>query len=229
MNQNKIQEWDDKFCANHVVNLVNVISSHLLSYEYKDIILIDIGANVGKVFDLLSDKTNIVEAHLFEPSKILYNHMFAKYQNNPKVTVYNFAVGPFDQMVYLDETSMQYQINNNSKELNFGLSKIIDGHTENNTQCITISSFLNNNSYIYEKKCLIKIDTETVDYSILLDLLKIINNFKFKPLIEFENNYFVNNNPIEWAQNIVNQFEAVGYEKIIVERYMGDGILLPKK
>lgn len=53
---NKIKLWDTKYCEQHVVNLVNNISNTLKEKKITELYYLDIGSNVGKVYDLLNDK-----------------------------------------------------------------------------------------------------------------------------------------------------------------------------
>jgi hypothetical protein len=124
---------------------------------------------------------------------------------------------------------MHYQINNNNEILNFGLSSITNSPTDKTVESLPISQFLNSNNYLYNKPCFIKIDTENFDYQILYDIVTVIDLFKKKPFIEFENNYFFSGYDIGWAQNIIDQYSLKGYEKFIVSRDMGDGVLQPTK
>ena len=75
MSYDYIKKWDDFFCAQHVVNLVNHISNLLLRNNINEINYLDIGANVGKVYDLLSEKLVIKKAYLVEASPLLFNYI----------------------------------------------------------------------------------------------------------------------------------------------------------
>ena len=224
-----IKSWDNVFCEQHVVNLVEQIYIKIINYygDQTPIYFIDIGANVGKVYDLLSKKISIQQTYMFEANHGLYHYLIEKYNNKDSIKIYHNAIGLDNKMVYFDESSMDYQIDNNCVTLNFGLSKITNSPTNRTVESLPISQFLNNNNYLYNKPCFIKIDTENFDYQILSDLVTVIDLFKQKPLIEFENNYFCDGYDSTWAQNIVDQYVAKGYEKLIVARDMGDGILQP--
>ena len=78
----------------------------------------------------------------------------------------------------------------------------------------------------------IKIDTETVDFEILLDLVNVIGLFEKKPLIEFEINYYCGPNILsgEEAQMIVDLYVQHGYERADIADLRskgGDGMLVP--
>lgn len=223
-----IADWDKIHCEKHVSNLINNLREIIPTYYNNDICLIDIGANVGKVYDLLKKIFNISESHMFEANTRLHEYLINKYKKIDNVYIYNNAVCLENGLVYFDESSMDYQIDNNHiEDINFGLSHITQDTTKQTIKSIKISDFFAKNSHIYKKNCFIKIDTENYDYQILSDLVSIVNNFKNKPLIEFENNYFYHGYELTWAQNIIDQYSKIGYEKLVVTRYMGDAILKP--
>lgn len=229
MYMNKIiTDWDNIYCEQHISGLIHSIKQILPLYYSNDICFIDIGANVGKVYDLLKKIFNISETHMFEANTRLYEYLIYKYKNISHMYIYNKAVCLENGSVYFDESSMDYQIrHNHTKDINLGLSYITTYATKQQIESIKFSDFLEKNTDIYSKQCFIKIDTENYDYQILSDLISVINNFKNKPIIHFENNYFVNGNESIWAQNIINRYIDIGYEKLDVHRYMGDGILKP--
>ncbi len=229
-NVNKyISDWDNIHCEQHVVNLVEQIYKKIDAYYVDNgpICVVDIGANVGKVYDLLSKKISLEQYHMIEPNIELYKYLIDKYKNNPNIKIYNNAVGLTSDVVYFDTSSMEYQINNNSTNLNFGLCKVSNSPTNQEVKSIKISQFFQENPILYEKSCFIKIDTENFDYQILSDLVTVVDLFNKKPIIEFENNYFCDGHSLEWAQSIVDQYVHKGYQKIEITRYMGDGILEP--
>lgn len=224
-----ISDWDNIYCEQHVINLVEQIYKKINIYygDNNPICVVDIGANVGKVYDLLCKKISLEEYYMIEPNIELYQYLIDKYKNNLNIKIYNNAVGLTDDIVYFDSSSMEYQIDNNSTNLNFGLCKVSNSPTNQKIKSIKISQFFQDNPSLYEKPCFIKIDTENFDYQILSDLITIIDLFNKKPVIEFENNYFCDGHTLEWAQNIVDQYIDKGYQKIYITRYMGDGILEP--
>lgn len=224
-----IERWDNIYCERHVLNLIETICPKIIKYYNNNpIYFIDIGANVGKVYDLLSTRINIKKSYMFEANSKLYEYLNIKYKNNTNISIYHNAIGITEDFVYFDESSMEYQINNNITNLNFGLSMISQNITNKKVQGLRISKFIEDNSFLYDELCFIKIDTENFDYQILLDLSTIIHLFKKKPIIEFENNYFCTEYDVEWAQNIINQYVNKGdYKELKIHRNMGDGILEP--
>jgi hypothetical protein len=123
---------------------------------------------------------------------------------------------------------MQHQFIHNDDGFNLGLSAIGTYLNPKKVESIKISDFIKNNKKILKKVNFIKIDTESVDFEILEDLLDVINDFESKPLIIFEINYFVRSHTKDWAQKILNKFTKNGYKKIDLFECGSDGILIPK-
>ena len=228
MSHDYIKKWDDIFCAQHVINLVNHISSLFLKNNIKEINYLDIGANVGKVYDLLSKRISINKAYLIEASPLLFNYIEQKYTNNSKVEVFNFAAYNEETKIQFDQSSMLYQFDTDGSNLNLGLSKIQNTPQSIDVDAKRISTFLNEQQ-LFSELSFIKIDTETVDFMILEDLLKIISLFSIKPLIEFEKNHFVQGISDEQAQYILDEFVKHGYKPLNLGQCYGDGLLVPEK
>jgi FkbM family methyltransferase len=224
---NDIKKWDDEFCANHVVNLVRNITKILKEKNITNLSYIDIGANVGKVYDLLSENFVINKVWMYEASPILFEYIKEKYSSDSKVIVNNNVVLDRSGKIQFDQSSLIYEINNNQHNLNLGLSKIGNSNYSTEVNSIKISDVILNTSEIQNDVTFIKIDTENVDFNILNDLFDVIQQFKNKPIIEFEINYFVSNMNISDAQFILDKYVDLGYNKIDLRSISGDGILIP--
>jgi FkbM family methyltransferase len=224
---NKIKEWDEFHCEKHVINFVNQIYNLLDKNNFTNINYIDIGANVGKVYDLLSTKIMINKAYLYEASPILYSYLEKKYENNSLVKTYNIAISEDLGNVFFDESSLIHQINNGFTDLNLGLSKITNNQNLTKIDSTKISIILNQNKDLFRDINFIKIDTENVDFYILKDLLTVVDLFDNKPIIEFEVNYFMNGHSQMWAQEIIDEFINHGYNKLNLSDCYGEGILIP--
>jgi FkbM family methyltransferase len=222
-----IKKWDDVYCAQHVYNLVNNITSLFLRNKINEISYLDIGANVGKVYDLLSKKIKINEAYFIEASPILFNYLKQKYSENKNLFLFNNAAFNKNDTIHFDQTSMLYQFQHNLKEnLNLGLSRI--NYSENSVpvQAISLSNFLIENN-LFDKLSFIKIDTESVDFLILEDILNVISKFINKPVIEFEVNYSNCNMTDNTAQLILDNYHSNGYHHLKISNCHGDGLLVP--
>ena len=221
-----IKKWDEHYCAQHVNNLAWSISDFFKRNDVNEISYIDIGANVGKVYDLLAGLMTVKNAYFFEASPLLYSYLQEKYKNNSAIIMYNYAISNTDSEVCFDESSMIYQFQNNIENLNLGLSKITH-HSDVRVKARKISSLLQELSDTFECK-FIKIDTESMDLPILQDLASIITKFKTLPVIEFEKNYNGNNITDEQAQETLNLYCNAGYKPLNIYECHGDGLLIPE-
>jgi FkbM family methyltransferase len=229
MNKNdKIKMWDEVYCGLHVGGLVNQVTTILSNNNISEINYIDIGANVGKVYDLLSNQMEVKNSWLIEASPTLYKYLEKKFKKQKKIKTYNYAVFNQNGFVDFDESSLEYQIKNQNEGFNLGLSSIGTYINPKRVESIKISDFSKDKKKILEKVNFIKIDTESVDFEILEDLLTVVDDFKNKPLIIFEINYFVRHHTKEWAQKLLNKFVKKGYKKINLDECSSDGILIPK-
>ena len=221
----EIKVWDDEICYKHVLNLVGGISRLLKQKNIDKLYFLDIGANVGKVYDLLSEVCEVEKVWMYEASPLLYEYLEDKYKDDDKVITNHVAISNEEGYVNFNEDSIKNQIENNVGEFNFGLSKITDSQSSVKVSANKVSSLvddemLNNVSFI-------KIDTENFDFYILEDLLTIIDKFRIKPIIEFEVNYTASPLSREEASNILDKFSNLGYKKLTLDDCHGDGILIP--
>lgn len=223
----KIKEWDNIHCEKHVLNLVNNIKHLLKEKKINEVYYIDIGANVGKVYDLLKKYCMIKKVWMFEASPTLFNYLELKYKEDKNVTLKNIAVSDKLGEVNFDESTIFYQINNNIPDLNFGLSKIVNSSTDLKIQSDKITNLLDSDE-IFNNVSFIKIDTENMDFFILKDLISIVDKFKIKPIIEFEVNYHMSTITKEMAQEILFEYKKYGYKELRLEDCWGEGILIPK-
>jgi FkbM family methyltransferase len=224
---NEIKKWDDLHCEKHVMNLVNNITELLENRGISELYYIDIGANVGKVYDLLKERNNLKKVWMYEASPMLFNYLKIKYEKDDNVVLSHGAISNTEGTVPFDETSMLYQIKNNVEEFNFGLSKIGNSPNQLEINSNKISNLIGNNEEIFNNVSFIKIDTENVDFFILDDLISVVEKFKTKPIIEFEVNYKSSAITNEMAQDILDKYVLVGYKPLRLEDCWGDGILIP--
>jgi len=227
-----IKRWDDHHCSQHVEPFLCGISNILKSYYKTDpTIYIDIGANVGKVYDLIQQKSilNIEKAYLFEGSPRLSQYMENKYLNDNVVSVFNDIILDTNTDINFDDEYMDYHISKNEEYINFGLSKTNPYKDINKRKSRKISDFLKEYNLL-NKKIFIKIDTENSDILILKDILSIINILTYKPIIEFEINYTCGGHTTEFAQSILDDYSnKYNYEHINISEIRGDGLLVPKQ
>lgn len=221
-----IKRWDDNHVSPHVEPYINYISSFLNNYcKDNKIYYIDIGANTGKVFDILirNNLIKIEHAYLFEPNTKLYKYLIHKYENNNIVSIYDFIISNENGSVNFDEEPVDVQIYENTSYINFGLSCINKLKINNMKETHKISEFIVDKK-LYNEKIFIKIDTENNDIFILQDILSIMDMFVYKPMIIFEVNF--KNNEKVFADSIFNAYQAsFDYDIMISD---ADGMLLPR-
>lgn len=226
----KIKIWDEKYCGLHVGGLVNQVRDIFQKNDISKVNILDIGANVGKVYELLKEVIEVKNAWMIEASPTLYEYTTKKFKKNSKVKIYNYAAFNSNGIIDFDESSMQHQLIHNKDEdgFNFGLSAIGAYLSPKKVESVKISDFIKKEKKILKKVNFIKIDTESVDMEILEDLVNVIEEFESKPLIIFEVNYFVRGHSQEWCQKILNKFIKKGYKKINIKDCVSDGVLIPK-
>lgn len=226
-----IEKWDTQHCAAHVEHHIHHISNSINTYyKNKSIIFIDIGANVGKFYDLIKKKSivDIKKAYLFEPSNRLYEYILKKYSNDSIVKVYNEIILDQETLVNFDDTYITDEINSNNNYINFGLSKINLHKYDNMRKTIKISDFIINNN-LHQENLFIKIDTENSDFFILQDILSIMDKLSYKPAIEFEINYTASIMTADNAQLVLDNYHNLyNYNTIDLKNTIGDGFLIPE-
>lgn len=226
----EIKVWDDEICYKHVINLVRGITNLLKQKNIDKLYFLDIGANVGKVYDLIKDVYDVEKVWMYEASPLLYEYLEDKYKDDDKVVTNHVAISNEEGYINFNEESIKQQIKNGyaytpNDEFNFGLSKIADSKESVKVRTSKLSSLIDDE--ILNNVSFIKIDTENFDFYILEDLLTIIDKFSIKPIIEFEVNWNASPLSREDASIILDKFTDLGYEKLTLDDCGGDGILIP--
>ena len=140
-------------------------------------IILDIGANVGDVSDVLI-KTYDPKIYCYEPNIVCYKHMVSRFKNNPKIKIFNFAVSNFTGKTFL----YFHEKAKNISEFNqrSSLKKEKDGLDINKkieVNCVDIKNILDQ----HNKIDLIKIDIEGSEYEIMPEIIK--NKDKIKMVL----------------------------------------------
>ena len=140
-------------------------------------IILDIGANVGDVSDVLI-KTYDPKIYCYEPNISCYKHMVNRFKNNPKIKIFNFAVSNFTGKTFL----YFHKKAKNISEFNqrSSLKKEKDGLDINKkieVNCVDIKNILDQ----HNKIDLIKIDIEGSEYEIMPEIIK--NKDKIKMVL----------------------------------------------
>ena len=86
-----IKYWDEKLVEKHVGQDIRYVVEYFRELNQNTISFIDIGANVGKIYDCLKKHFTIEKVIMVEASKQLSEYMVEKYKNEKNITIYNFA------------------------------------------------------------------------------------------------------------------------------------------
>ena len=232
-----IKFWDDEIVQGHINNETSIIFEYFKSKNIETINYVDIGANVGKYYDVIianGFKVNI--AIMDEAAPDLYNYMVNKFANKPNCKIYNYAVSDVDGVIKFESHIETYKDRDpNDKSINLGLAKMPHAQSNNSGEgievpVITGKSFFEN--YVNEYKNdinLIKIDTENRDYNILKSITSYINTMQNKPFIILEHNYH-NDMSYDEAKTIYNNFKnECKYEGFEFDELHSSVFLTPKK
>jgi len=210
-----IKYWDDNLVEQHLGWEMVVILQYLNDKTKTHISYLDIGANCGKYYDVLSKDFIIDYSVMAEASVHLYEYLLVKFKDNKKCFIYNSIVSDVSGKTSFSEIDFSY-ITNINNSINLGLSKTYNSHNNNREQ-ISAKDFFN--AYIINNNInqldFIKIDTENRDYHIIKSLTHdCIEKLKNKPLIVFENNYH-NDMSKNDAQVILDNFCSFNNYKFI--------------
>lgn len=207
----------------HILNEVSYIRNYFDPKGIKKLNYIDIGANVGKFYDVLKKYYEIENVVMVEPAPMLNEYLKEKFKDTNNCKIYDFAVSDNDGETYFTVDSI---IKSNDDHINMGVSKI----TKDNgikVKMVSGENFLLNCIDEIEKVNLIKIDTENRDYNIIKSMKSVIKKMKTKPFILFEHNHMDVLTKDE-AENILNEFtEECGYEKLDYSKIFGDWYIKP--
>lgn len=231
----EIKWWDMYDSEKHVHNLCANLKGELISLGVREVYMMDIGANVGKVYDLLKRSESVFfsvkKCWMYEPSDLLCNYIIEKYRKNEDIKIFNYALSDKSEKVFFDQRSMLEQIEWRKEVFNFGLSRITEWNDQRwNLSTARVQNIIKLSLDLSNSVNFIKIDTENNDYPILNGILEVIDLFKTKPVISFENNWKMNKNLTEkYAQEVLDGFVEKGYYYIKVSDLKNkDGLLTPK-
>ena len=211
-----IKHWDEINAGGCVDGITRDVVKYFTERKIPTISVLDIGANVGKLYDNISKTELIVKNYVMvEPAQKLHAYITEKYRHNPAVQIYNFALSDSTGEVGFSEHALESFVRENTtNHINLGLSKI--SNNSNDTKIKQIDAFEFCNTYIPFKEELnyIKIDTENRDLNIIKSLIPFILTLKHRPLISFEVNYH-NDMPAEEATSISTKFAQIcGYKPV---------------
>ena len=155
------------------------ISQHyqrLLNLEHinNNSIILDIGANIGDVTDVITKKYN-PNIYCYEPNIICYNHMLKRFKKNSKIKIFNVAVSNFtgEAFLYFHEKAKNIAEFNQRSSLKREKDGL-DINKKVKVDCINIKEILDQHNEID----LIKIDVEGSEYEIMPEIIKNRNKIK---------------------------------------------------
>ena len=158
------------------------ISQHyqrLLNLEHinNNSIILDIGANIGDVTDVITKKYN-PNIYCYEPNIICYNHMLKRFKKNSKIKIFNVAVSNFtgEAFLYFHEKAKNIAEFNQRSSLKREKDGL-DVNKKVKVDCINIKEILDQHNEID----LIKIDVEGSEYEIMPEIIK--NKDKIKMVL----------------------------------------------
>ena len=157
--------------SEHYKKLLNL--KHITSNS----IILDIGANVGDVTDVLIKKYN-PNIYCYEPNISCYKYMLRRFKDNPKIKIFNVAVSNFtgQSFLYFHEKAKnitEFNQRSSIKKEKDGL----DINKKIEVSCINIKEILEQ----HYKIDLIKIDIEGSEYEVMPEIIK--NKDKIKMVL----------------------------------------------
>lgn len=220
-----IKIWDNELIERNIGIEINYLKDYFGPKNITKLSYIDIGANVGKFYDVLSRDYSIERVIMVEPAPQLFEYLSEKFGETPNCKLYDFAISDRSGKTYFQTHSIEHST---PDHINMGVSKIhkSEGHE---VQMVSGYDFFDQYVDDLESVDFIKIDTETQDYQILRSIQPIISNLNKKPFILFEHNY-KDSIPEEEARQILIDFtNACGYETINFDELFGDSFIKPKQ
>lgn len=218
-----IKIWDDERIEMHIGIEINYLKEYFKDKDITSLNYIDIGANVGKFYDVLSRTYKIDSVVMVEPAPQLFEYLTKKFKDVPNCKIYDFAMSNIDGETYFQTSSID---KSTTEHINMGVSKI----HENNGHLIKVVSggnFFENYIDNLENIDFIKIDTESRDYEIISSMTPVIEKLKNKPFILFEHNYH-GSLTYQQAEEILNNFiNKCNYEPVDFKKLSGDCYLKP--
>ena len=157
--------------SKHYQKLIN------LEHINNNSIILDIGANIGDVTDVIMKNYN-PNIYCYEPNISCYNYMLKRFKKNSKIKIFNVAVSNFSGKTFL----YFHNKSTNISEFNerSSLKKEKDGLDINKkieVNCINIKEILEKHNQID----LIKIDIEGSEYEVMPEIIK--NKDKIKMVL----------------------------------------------
>lgn len=184
----------------------------------KNPVIFDVGSNIGTFTSWMARYFTGGKVYCFEPQRLVYQILCANIAINNlyNVYAYNSAIGDINARIKILEPN--YNIPNDFGTFSLVRNTIEDKASELIIDIHTIDNFVQINEI--EKIDLLKIDTEGMDYSVLLGAKKVLELFRPIIFIEYFDNY----------ENNKDKIESCLLENNYTCNYLGNNILaVPKK
>jgi len=217
-----IKIWDEELIEKHIGTEIRYLQEYFSNK--KNLNYIDIGANVGKFYDVLSKFYQIDDVFMVEPAPQLFEYISEKFKEKPNCKLFNFAISNENGETYFQTQCID---NSTTERIDMGVSKIHKNQSGHLVKMVSGYVFLNDYVNNLEEIDFIKLDTETHDYLILESIIPIIEKLEKKPFILFEHNYHSLMSDQE-AERIINEFTSrCQYESINFKSLNGDCFIKP--
>ena len=151
----------------------------LLNLEHinNNSIILDIGANIGDVTDIMMKKYD-PNIYCYEPNISCYNYMLKRFKKNSKIKIFNVAVSNFSGKAFLYFHKKATNISEFNERSSLKKEKDeLDINKKIEVNCIDIKEILEKHNQID----LIKIDIEGSEYEVMPEIIK--NKDKIKMVL----------------------------------------------
>jgi len=182
----------------------------------KEVICLDIGANIGIVTKELLEN-GAIKVYCIEAGKNNCNTLREKFENNEKVVIYETGVSD-EKKLLKNVTWLNAWLIGNPEEINLPVSPgacDIEGYDLVDINLDTVDNIFENNT---ENINFLKIDVDGYDFKVLRGSRKLIN--RCRPIIYIELSYYydlIEKNSIE---KFVDYVEDMGYSFMTLDKIL---------
>jgi FkbM family methyltransferase len=201
----------------HLTNVFALIRDKLFEHNKKTIRLMDIGANTGKLAEMLERHFIIEEAIFVEPLTSLVDYM-KQYYHRPNFHYLNLALSLQESEMFITEPNNE----------NLGGGVLVNGMgTDQAGHKIRVANFNNVPELMNFKPDVIKIDAEGHDAKIIYTMIPYLRSLQVKPIINLELFGKAGYSPDDMI--MINEtskaLQSMGYNPMIIEDYSNDLLL----
>jgi len=185
--------------------------------DQKDIVLFDVGANVGQTIKKMSDNFSTAKIFAFEPSKNCCESLKTNFKNK-NISLHNVAIGSNCGQLEFNEYS--WSALNSFLKRAYGNAQILGTYL---VDVLTVDDFCQNNEVSYIN--LLKTDTEGYELEVLKGASEMMkqNKIQFVYVEIFFNENYVGQSSFGDIYNFLleNGFELVRFYDVL---YTGEGL-----